>query len=263
MRCAAGRPVGTERAGRDRQRTRSAPRRAQPLDEAALRVGGPADDEELGVEQAGEVVECRCEQARERVEGVLRRRRGRDEPVFAEAAFGGLDGPALERSGLSGRLAPFGVLGAREDRADLTRRRVSAAVEPAVDHDPRSDARADRDVDDVTVGGAGTVVELGEREGVDVVLEPDGDVELGLEAGSQVEAVPAECRGQVDPTVLRVDHPGHRERQSPNGRLVGSLDERSEPADELVRAAGPQRRAGVPGAHAPSEVYAARVGVAS
>ena len=91
---------------------------------------------------------------------------------------------------------------------DVAGRALRAAVDPAVDHDPGADPRADLDEDEVVDAAPAAGGQLAERHHVDVVVHPDGDAAVG-EALPHGVAVPTRHDRRRDrPARLELDRAG-------------------------------------------------------
>ena len=118
------------------------------------------------------------------VAGVLRRDALRAQPRGHRAAAGhGLQAAAVAAA------ADLEVAG-HVDVADVARRALGAAVDPALGDDPAADAGADLDEEQVVVGAPGLVV-LAQRHDVHVVVDERRRAEVVSEPTTDAIAVPA------------------------------------------------------------------------
>ena len=108
------------------------------------------------------------------------------------------------------------------DVADVARRALGAAVDPALGDDPAADAGADLDEEQVVVGAPGLVV-LAQRHDVDVVVDERRRAEVVSEPTADAIAVPA-------------GHDRRRHRRA-RGELDRAGDADAGAADVVVRAA--------------------------
>ncbi len=97
---------------------------------------------------------------------------------------------------------------------DLAGRTRRTAMQPSTEDDRDADAAADPDQGEVGHAAGGTDPRLGDGGQVDVVLERDRPVEVGVERISKSVVPAGQVEGEGDVAGGRIDHAGGTEHDS-------------------------------------------------
>ena len=129
---------------------------------------------------------------------------------------------------------------------------AGAAIEPAVDHDPGTDPRADRNICEAARPARGGLVEQPCCGQVDVVLDPTGDPQCRLEETANGHVIPVKIGRQLDDAGLWIDptrdaHPDCAELRDVDS---GGLESGPDRVHDRLDADGPRRHR----AHCPADL---------
>ena len=116
---------------------------------------------------------------------------------------------------------------------DLAGAAGESAQHHSVDDDPRADSGADRDDEEVLVIPPDAVEALGDREGVDIVLDKYGQLELAPQRRTERNLVPSQLGGFDDPAPLVVDRPGHPDSDPEERGVAAARDEAAKQCCEI------------------------------
>ena len=211
-------------------------------------VGGALteQDHDLGVEHvhepgdgAAEEVARLAEDSRcavvTRVRGIPQRldssRRADDAPFTGDAHECVLAEEGLEAAVVAARAQ--GPVVAHGSVADLSRSPSRTAQDHAVDDDRGADAGTDRDDEEAVVAATQAVQALGHGEGVDVVLDEDGQAELAAQALPDRGVGPAQLGRVDDALALTVDVARHADADAEQRSVGTTGDETAQQLDEL------------------------------
>ena len=138
------------------------------------------------------------------------------------------------------------------DVTNLAGHPAGAAIEPAVDHDPGTDPRADRNICEAARPARGGLVEQPCCGQVDVVLDPTGDSQCRLEETANGHVIPVKIGRQLDDAGLWIDptrdaHPDCAELRDVDS---GGLESGPDRVYDRLDADGPRRHR----AHCPADL---------
>ena len=121
--------------------------------------------------------------------------------------------------------------------ADLACAVAVAADELVVDDDAAADAGAEGEADEVFHAPAGAAFPFGEGHAVGVVVDGDGEGDLGFEEGFEGDLVPAGDVGELgDDAFFEVDEAGHADADGGDAGVAAAevLDDADDGGDELA-----------------------------
>src|SRR5690606_1497494 len=166
-----------------------------------------------------------------RAEGRHAGRAAEDAALLRLAHERGLAHERLEASAVAAH-AQRAVL---DDRgvADLARAAGGAAKYDPVDHDPGAHSGSDRDDEEVLVPTPCAVQALGHGEGVDVVLDEHGQLQLTAQALAERHPGPPELRRDDDALALAIDGAGYSDTDAEQATARAAGDEPCEQRREV------------------------------